>query len=292
MMIVIPENASPASNSIGADSLPYWGVHGSYGLGMRIQRNDKIYTSLSTANIGNNPEDSPIDWYFENPTNQTSFLDGFNNTQSMDTKDLVFVFNTKDANTVALFGIVGTSVSIELKDSFDDSIVYAKTIELEQWLIQDWWEYSYPTIIQERKVFFSIPPVLLGEMKITITTNEGLAKCGNLLVGKSQSLGCSQYGATVSLRSNTRRNRNSMGRVFLKKGASWDKIRLPVLIETQQVDMVLNVLRSIDGVPTLFVGDERGYGIKSLLVFGFFRDLDVPITVSKVIYNIEIEGVG
>lgn len=292
MTVVIPENTNPESNSIGADSLPYWSVHGSYSLGMRIQRDNKIYTSLSSTNIGNNPETSPIDWYFENPTNQTAFLDGFNNTQSMDNKDLAFEFNTQDANTVALFGLVGTSVFIELRDSFDDSVVYSETVEIEQWLIQDWWEYAYPTINQKRKLFFDIPPVLSGKLKITIATKEGLAKCGNLLIGKSQSLGCSQYGATVSLRSNTRRNRNSMGRVFLKKGASWDRMQVPVLIEEQQVDTVLNVLRDIDGVPTLFVGDERENGIKSLLVFGFFRDLDVPITVSKITYNIEIEGVG
>ena len=116
-----------------------------------------------------------------------------------------------------------------------------------------------------------------------------------MMYGRTSQIGLSLIypkNPLVSRRMFIKKERSPDGRIYIKPGVKYKRMHVPVMIETKAVDSVLQALDGINGIPSLFIGDEREEGFESLLVYGIFKDLDIPITIKISMYELIIEGVG
>ena len=263
-----------------------------YNIGDMVQLDDKLYECAADNTVGVNPPDDPITWLYKGAVNKMAMFDAYMNTETSYSGDIVVELGASDADAIGLFGLTATKVKVQVYDNTSASEIYNETIDLEITNITDWWEWSYNAPEYKRDIYLELPLAYDAKITVTIYALDGTAKCSHLSYGRTQSLGATLWGAAVSRRSNINKQRSADGHVYLSQGVSWKRMTLPVSISTGNIDAVEKRLGDIDGLPTMFIGDERDGGFESLLIFGFFRDFDIPISVTKSKYTIEIEGVG
>lgn len=288
-MTQAPQAQGIVTTNVPADATEVWQSATEYSSRDIVQYADNIYTSLADVNIGNIPSDNALLWYREYATNQKAMFDPYMDTVTENSGDIVLNIATSDCDIVALFGLWGESVHIEVMNNTTSEIVYDESINLVYYDITDWWEWTYNIPRYKKDIFAYIPMSYDETISVTIENRGGVSRCAYMTYGRTQYLGCTQWGSTTSRRSNVKKERYSNGHVYLEKGISWKRISVPVRLDTDRIDTVQDRLEEVDGVPTLFIGDET-QDFESLLVFGFYRDLDIPISITKSLYTIEIEG--
>ena len=292
MLIAPQQELNLISTNVPDNPEPTYDNTATYNKGDVVQLNDKLYKCMQDKTTEISPEIDRIIWDYLGAINKKAMFDGYMNTATKYTDNIVVELGVSDVDALALFGLIATSVTVQIWAITNNVEIYNKTFDLVSYNITDWWEWTYNPPEYKRGIFVNTPMVFDGKMTIAIAPNNDETKCSYLSYGRTKDLGATLWEATVSRRSNVRKDRSPSGHVFLQKGISWKRMNLPVAIDTSMVDIVENRLGDIDGIPTLFIGDEREGGFESLLIFGFFRDFDIPISVKKSKYNIEVEGVG
>lgn len=291
MLIALQRPVQLTNTNIPNNSESTWDKSTSYNEGDIVQYENYIYKAL-TANSNVEPDTDPTIWFKVGPTNKWAAFDGWTDTSTILNDDITYEFKTSDIDVIAFFDLYATSIKVELINNVDNSTIFLNTYDLEIYNVSDWWEWTYNTSFYKKDLAVFLPLVYDGTLKVTIYNRDGTTQISNIAYGRSENLGASLYGTTVSRRTTINKTRSPDGRLYTSIGNGYKKITVPVMIDTKLVDEVVRRLDEIDGIPTLFIGDEREGGFESLLVYGFFRDLDVPISLVKSRYEIEIEGVG
>ena len=292
MLIAPQQELNLISTNVPDNPEPTYDNTATYNKGDKVQLSGKIYECLQDNTTGANPKDNPIVWMYLETINKMKMFDPYMNTHTENEDNIEVSMSVSDVDVLGLFGIEADTVDITITNNLSGEEVFNKTITTTFYEITDWYEWTYANPKNNRKIFINLP-MYYSDATLTVKINKvgGIAKCANIAYGRSEFLGATLWGSTTSFRSNTTKKRNTAGYVFLQKGISWDRVSLDISVDTSLVDTVKRRLADTDGIPTLFIGDEREGGFESLLVFGFFRDFDIPISVSKSKYTIEVEGV-
>jgi len=294
-MLIVPnviQNLSFSTTLENDPNIPTYSDDSTYSVGYVVIYGNYVYSSLADDNKGNVPSENPLKWYQERPTNKWAMFDSFNDTQSVDNETITITVDAQFIEYFAMFGLYAETVYVKVEDANGD-IVFEKTYDTVQYNISDWWELIYDDGVPQKKLIDKIYPYEEQKITIEIRPLDGVAKCGNLIMGLSKYTGCTLTDAKISVRSTTVKDRRTDGRIIAKKGMAYDRIIVPVIVDTAMMDMVVDMFRDIDGVSTLFVADDRDNdSVKSLSVFGFFKDFEMDFGFNKSRYTIEIEGVG
>lgn len=279
------------SSNIDVDTATVFVPNTGYAIGTIVQYLGYRYESLSNIPV-NDPALSPTIWYPLGRVNQDKMFDAYTNTETISSGDIVLEIQSSDADTIALFGLYASSVKVEVVNNLTLETIYNKIEELEVFEIADWYEWTRDERIYKKDFYTQLPMFFDATITLTIKSRDSLVKCSHFAIGKSKNLGCTQWGATVSRRSNITKERSKDGHIYLSQGISWKRMSVPVRVPTNNIDVIENRLGEIDGIPTLFIGDDREDNLKSMLVFGFFREFDISIGIARGSYTLEIEGVG
>ncbi|MFK5975359.1 MAG: hypothetical protein QM493_02515 [Sulfurovum sp.] len=291
MLIAPSVDYTILSSNIDVDTAIEFVPNTGYATGTIVKYSGYRYESLSNVAV-ESPLLAPIVWYPMGRVNQDRMFDAYTNTETVSSVDIVLEIKSSDVDAVGVFGLYASSVEIEVTNNYSAEVYYSHIEDLETMDINDWYEWTVDEREYKQDFFVQIPILFDVTIKLIIKMRDGVVRCSHLSLGKTKNLGCTQWGATVSRRSNIKKERSGDGHVYLAQGISWRRMSVPVHIDIDYVDIVGNRLAEIDGIPTLFVGDDRENNIKAMIVFGFFRDLDINISVARGKYNIEIEGVG
>ena len=294
MLVVPQQEINILNNNIPDNNEPIWDSDTTYNKDDLVQFKNYVYQSLMDENKGNQPDISPLAWYKIYPINRWALFDGWTDTQTIYDGDDDYIYyevKTSDVDYIAFFNLYGSKVRIELLDS-DDNVFYEEEKSLITYNISDWYEWTYNSPIYRKNIAFNLPMLYDGKLKFYVYKRDGIAKVGNCAYGRSQNIGVSLYGARVSRRNIIKQSRDEFGRLYTSLQGQYQKINVPVMCDTGMVDSIVNKLADIASVPTLFIADEREGGFETLLVYGIYKDFDIPISVVKSRYEIEIEGVG
>jgi len=295
MLVVPQQEINILDNNIPDNSEPVWESSTTYNKDDLVQYGNYVYKSLIDSNSGNQPDISPLAWYKVYPINRWALFDGWTDTQTIykgDDDCIYYEVKTSDVDYIAFFNLYGSKVKIELLDS-NDNLFYEEEKSLITYNISDWYEWTYNPPIYRRNIAFNLPMLYDGKLKFYIyKRSDGIAKVGNCAYGRSQNIGVSLYGARVSRRNIIKQSRDEYGRLYTSLQGQYQRISVPVICDTGMVDSIVNKLADIASVPTLFIADEIEGGFETLLVYGIYKDFDIPISINKSQYEIEIEGVG
>lgn len=260
----------------------------------------RLYRALiSTAsyppdNIG---KDAP-EWEDLGSTNRYMMFDSYINTMSvadgseaLDPGKIVFEINSSGQDTIGLFNIFGTTVSIKVKDG-SGAVIATAGYDLSL-IIHDWEEYFYSGFDYENDLIYSFPRYLKSSIEITIEHSAAgkYPGLGFVIPGKRFYGGITTGKPDSGIMDFSTLSREDDGTIEFSPGAYAKTMKLTVRIDNNNYDKLQKTAALVRGRPTMFEGlEDQDYS--AFQVVGFIRNFDLILDDGrKSTCNLEIEGI-
>lgn len=252
-----------ASSTVAENDAAEWSTSATYAMGARVMRaaTHRVYESLVSANVGNDPAGVSGKWLDVGPTNRWSMFDEALGTSTTNANSIQVVLNAGSVNAVALLDVLASTVRVRATG-------YDRTVPAGTGAI----------------TFLDLP-ANPGTVTVTIA-GTGTVSVGTLLIGRVTTLGLTEASATAGITDFSRKDVDEFGDVTIVQRAWAKRMTASALIRTDAVDMVANRIAAVRAQPSLWIGQT---GLDSLTVYGFFKDFSIEVgeTVSKLALSIE-----
>ena len=280
------------SNAVEAYSP--WSSVTTYAKDAIVDYGSHYYISLVNSNLNNIPSVvGSTFWALVGPDNKHAMFDGQVSTDTTSTSPLIVTVETGIVNSVALVGLVGSSVNISVRDNGASPSVYSRTIGLDGTIITDWYMYFFEPFVQLGEVVLTdLPPYANAEITMTLTSGGSVA-IGELIFGTVYTLGAegTEQGATVGIIDYSRKDTDpDTGVTTFTRRAFSKRMSGQFLVANNQINAVQRILADIRAVPSVFIGSELT-DYAPLVVYGFYRDFSIDIAYpTKSWCRLEVEG--
>ena len=278
-------------STTATETYPTYSSATTYTLGSVVVYNTRLYESLVSSNIGNQPDTSPTKWLNISPDNKHAMFDSEVNTQTVATSSLTVVISPgKIIDSLAILNIVGTSLDVQIKDGPSGPIIYSKTINLDGSLIADWYNYFFSEFdYLDTVVLTDIPPYSTSYITITLTGGSNV-KIGSCVYGSIAEIGDTSLGVNFGIVDYSIKETNEFGNTTFVKRPFSKRMEPQVYVENSKLRIVNKILEEIRSTPTVWIGSEIP-GYEPLIMFGFFRDYSIDISYpSFSMLSLSIEG--
>ena len=287
-----PVTAAMLVSTTAVETYAAWAAVTAYVVGNKVIRTttNRVYARLIAGTTATAPESDTVNWADIGPTNQWAMFDSQISTQSEAASALTVVIKPGLCNSLCLYGLVGTMLTITMRDGLAGPVVYSYTKTLDGTVISDWYQYYFEPFVQLESVVLSdLPPY--GNAHITVSvTGTGVVKCGVLLVGTFYELGDAQYDATSGITDYSVKETDAFGVTTFVQRAYSDRISLNLMFPNSQLNKVKGVLKSLRATPCGWIGTDVD-GFEVLDAFGFYRDFNIVVRYPTTsLCSIEIEG--
>lgn len=290
---MILAGTSIAEPSVGETA---WVSGGTYAIGdLRIRTTTHKVYSCVQAHSGRTafPENDSAYWLEKSPTNRWSPFDSYTSTPATATTSLTYVLQPGYFNALAMYGLVGTSAAITVKNAPGGATIYSNTVSL----LEDplgWWEYLFlPTRQISKLILTDIPIRPTAELTIVITG----ATCavGMINVGDYKSIlgesvwGGTQQGAKAEPVSYSYIKTNADGTTTIVRRNAATSMRASVILPRAAADYALQCVQEVLDVPVSWVAtDANGYS--GLNVFGLGSGSLSYDTFNTATLDISVKG--
>lgn len=294
---VVMGDANLVSSNAPETEYAAWAVGTTYSVvasggtpGDRVIYQHKVYENVQAPNVGRTPGANPLYWLLVGPSNRWAMFDTEISSQTVLASPLTVVVKLGYVNSLGLFGLVGESVTVTVRDGLAGAIVYSVTKSLDGTNISDWYQYFFePTVQLTSAVFTNLPPYLDAHITVSISGTGNVA-CGVLTCGTVYDLGGTEFGATSSITDYSKKKTSDTGVTSFAKGKFSKKISARMELDNGQLNKVQSILEDIRATPVVFMGTDVT-GLELLNAFGFYRDFSIEIAYPTTSYcSIEIEG--
>lgn len=281
------------SSNVAETDYSDWSSGTTYALGDRVIVTSvhKVYESLQAGNTNHSPMTSPTWWIEVGPTNRWKMFDTSNSTQTTNSNSIVVTITPgKVINSVALLGLVATSVTIKLTDPVD-GIVYNKTTSLNNnGNINNWYNYFFDPIVRKTAVVATdLPAYGSAVLEITITNTGSTAACSVCIVGAVRYVGEGiNLGASVGIQDYSVKQKDDFGNYKLVQRSYSKRAKFSMAVLNTQIDALQDLLVDLRTTPCIWIGDDN---YTCTVVYGYYKDFDIVISYHLVSdCNLEIEG--
>lgn len=251
-------------------------------------------TAKASTNYGKNPATNPTYWVDAGSTNRWKMFDQSVQSQTTNAGTItVSLATTTLADTIAFLNVDASNIRVKVTHA-TDGVLYDKTATLTSYLgVSDWYSYFFTPINKQIDVLFQdLPKYAVVTIDITITKISGIAACGVCLLGSSRDISSEglgvESGAKISIDDYSVKTRDSFGNYTIVQRTFNRRADFTVVIESSNVDAVINLLSNYRATPVLYIG----YGdYKSTVVYGFYKSFEVEIAYKSISYcTIQLEG--
>mgnify|MGYP003498513904 CR=1 FL=1 len=256
----------------------------------------KIYECL-VGNTGAHPllnlTGITPNWLEYGSTNRWKMFDGEIGTSTSGTTPLTVKLKPGPITSVALLELVGTSVTVSMKDQAAGTTVYNQTITLDGTLIVDWYSYFFEPYRQLTEVVLTdLPSYGKPELTMTVTgTASTTVSCGVAIVGNAYSLGETEYGASFGIIDYSVKSTNAFGVTTIVKRKYSKRMDARLALLNTDLNRVQQLLASLRSTPVLWVGTDIAT-YSPLNVYGFYKDFTVEVAYYTTSYcSLQIEGI-
>jgi len=282
-----------ASNAVEAYAA--WSAATTYSANQKVDYETNYYNSLVNTNTNNIPDVvASTFWELIGPDNKHAMFDGQVSTETTKaTSPLIVTISPSIVNSVALLGLTGKTVKIEMRDGGASPPVYSRTVDLEGSIILDWYMYFFEPFEKLSEVVLTdLPPYSNGQITMTLSSGGNVA-IGEMLVGTVYALGdmALEHGATIGIIDYSRKDTDpDTGLTTFVQRAYSKRMSGQFLIENGSISGVQKILSGIRAVPSVYIGSEvTDYA--ALIVYGFYRDFSIDIAYPTHSFcRIEVEG--
>jgi hypothetical protein len=251
----------------------------------------RLYQRLVPGTTATSPELDTTNWLDIGPTNKLAMFDSEISTLTTATTTLTTVLAPGYVNSLALFGLVGQTLTVTVRDGLAGPVVYGPSvIALDGTIIADWYQYFFEPSVQLAEVALT-DLVPYQDAHITITLDgTGTVECGICLIGTFYMLGDTEFGATVSIIDYSRKETDTFGVTTFVRRAYSKRMNARMMLDTAQINKVQRVLADLRATPCAWIGTDES-GFEPLTVYGFYRDFSIDVAYPTKSYcSLEIEG--
>lgn len=282
-----------SSNAVETYSV--WSSATTYSKDQKVDYGTHYYNSLVNTNLNHLPDEvGSTYWELIGPDNTHAMFDGQVSTETTKaTSPLTVTVACGIVNSVALVGLVGSSVNITVRDNGASPPVYSRTIGLDGTIITDWYMYFFEPFVQLGEVVLTdLPPYALGRITMTLSGG-GAVAIGEMIVGTAYVLGAegTEQGANIGIIDYSRKDTDpNTGVTTFTRRAFSKRMSGQFLVANNQINGVQRILADIRAVPSVFIGSELT-DYAPLVVYGFYRDFSIDIAYpTKSWCRLEVEG--
>lgn len=284
-------DAQIVSSNVPETDYPAYSPATDYAVGSKVIDGHVIYECVQQPNVGHTPASNPLYWAVRGPTNRWAMFDTEVSSQTAIANTLTVVIKPGYINSLGLFGLEGSSLTVTVTDGATGPVVYDRTLNLDGTLIIDWYQYFFEPSVQLGEVVLTdLPPY--GNAYITVTiTGGGTVKCGILAVGTVYVIGDTQRGATARIIDFSRKVTDpNTGATSLEKRKFSKAMTSTMEVPNVALNKVQRLLADLRATPCIWIGvDAATY--EPLTIFGFYRDFSLEVAYSTTSYcSLEIEG--
>lgn len=299
MNVIVPRPVTLISSNVPNGPHPPWSSAVTYSVSDRVYDDSttphRIYESLLNSNNGKTPPEHPDSWVEVGSTTRWAMLDTMVSSTTTNLDTISVTLNASKVDRIALFGLVGESVRIVARNGATVIEDTTLSLRLDDQSVS-WSDYFFSDIEYRTRLIRTIPGYYANlEIDITITAATGTeAACGHCILGRSQFIGLTEWGAKVGIDDYSRKTINDWGETYLQQRAYADTLSIDLWIDTQtsgaEVDRLQRILSSLRATPCVWDANndtER----QALIVFGFFRDFSLVVPYATISHcSLEIEG--
>jgi hypothetical protein len=270
-----------------------WSAATAYAMDDRVilASTQRVYQRLVAGTTATSPELDAANWLDVGPTNKWAMFDSEISTATTATTTLTVVLKPGYVNSLALYGLVGQTLTVTVRDGLAGPVVYGPSvIALDGTIIADWYQYFFEPSVQLAEVVLT-DLVPYQDAHITITLDgTGTVECGICLIGTFYTLGDTEFGATVSIIDYSRKETDTFGVTTFVRRAYSKRMNARMMLDTAQINKVQRVLADLRATPCAWIGTDES-GFEPLTVYGFYRDFSIDVAYPTKSYcSLEIEG--
>lgn len=242
-----------------------------------------LYRSLVAGNIGNALTDT-TKWQAYGATNAHAMFDAVYGSQTSNADTIVIVLTPGVLiNSLYLGNVDAASVTVSQSISG-----WSSTQILNKHPVTNWYDFWYEPLYRETNVVFTdIPPYINGVLTVTIDNTGGTAKCGVVEIGKSVTLGKTQWDCVGSNISYSGTTTDVFGNTTFVPRASAPRLNFEVKILAGFESEAHRLLTLYTDQEMVFIGSSL-YGIT--MVYGFLGTFTVPVSNTGKTASIEVKG--
>ncbi|MGZ8339149.1 MAG: hypothetical protein ACXW2U_05490 [Telluria sp.] len=281
-----PESSPTWWKPLGTVYAPYSGGT-TYALGDKVSsigaEVHELYESLVAGNVGN-PLTDATKWLSLGRTNRHKMFDKVVNSQTSAPEQIVVTVAPGEfANTLTLLNVDGASVTVEQSVSG-----YSLTKSLVRHDVLNWYDFYYEEPVRTGDVVFdSIPPYLTGNLTVTVSNPGSTAAIGGFFVGKSRTIGSTQWELDGGVLSYSSTNTDNFGNITMLKRPNAKRLNFPVRIPTGFESEAFRLLSLYTDVEMVFIGWAD---CAMTLAYGYLGQWSVPVSNSGKNAQIEVRG--
>ena len=289
--VILPSDTPPivggwvklnATSLVAEDATLAW-VSGTYAVGdeRHVVATRRVYKCAVAGTSTISPELDPTRWVDMRPTNKWAAFDFYQNTKSTSTSDLYFEFLCGDffVNSIAVFGIIGNYVRVEVFDTTGASI-YVKTQSAMRDAV-DWEDYFFGITLYKDNATDTLLPIGVGyKIRVTIIgSGSNTRSVGTICVGRKMSIdgdswGGTQWGASVNLVSRSSNTVNTDGTIKIVSRGTYKIIDCDVIVPNEYMDTSAQIIKDTLGVPCAWIATDYEKA-NELRVFGIVKESPV-----------------
>jgi len=266
-----------------------------YALGDYSYSEHRVYQSLQASNTGHTPLTSPTWWLDVGPTNRYAMFDTSRNTASYKASPITIVLTPGERfDTLGLVSLIGESVNLTITSGGSEIYNTTKSLVVTSYM-DDWYEYftagfRYKTVL----IFPNLPAVTNMIATITITTTQGFAACGGLVIGNALDLGAVQYNPNIGANNYSRIERDIYGTAVLTPRRSVPKVSMTTWLEKAKLDDAVAFRDIANATPILYAGvtDVDNSYFQSMVVLGVYKQFSFDLAfTSHAVVSLELEEI-
>jgi hypothetical protein len=292
MKVIKPVTVTPAMlvSSSATEAHSDWAIGTTYALDAKVLRNYRIYQCIQGPSTGNTPETSPLYWTDIGPTNKWAMFDNQISTGTTAATTLTVVLDPGYINSIALVGVEGSSVTVTALDEPSGATVYSKTVNLDNAIITDWYQYFFePFSLFGDVVLTDIPTY--SALRLTVVITGATIEVGNISVGTMYFLGKTDYGATAGIIDYSRKDTSATGVTTFTQRNYSKRMGARMMLDTSKINLVQRVLADVRATPCVWIGSDDTSTYAPLVVYGFYRDFSIEVAYHLLSYcSLEVEG--
>ena len=273
---------------------PAWQAAQSYPMEARVQRSGRVYESQVAANQNHDPAaDDGTRWLNVAPANPVAMFDAFNQTQTVaDGAIAVELAPPGIVDALALLNLDAASVEVVMTDAIAGE-VYRRSFDLVSPanVGSDFYAWCFEPIVRRTDLHVEgLPAFTDPRVAVTIALPGGVAKCGNLVIGRQRELGATAYGFGFGIIDRSRKDEDDFGNITIVERPFRATGSFEVIVRRNMVDEVGRLLRQHRAQPIVYVGTGS---FASAIYYGFFRDFRLVVeNHAEAKLSIEIEGIS
>ena len=231
----------------------------------------QTHTGRTTA-----PESDPAYWDDVGQTLRWAPFDQYVSTGATATTTLTYVLKPGYFNAFSLYGLVGTQISITLKDATGGSTIYSYSGAL----FDDpagWYEYLFIAPTPVTKLARSNLPIRPeAELTITVTAATGqpvgigMIVVGDLvdLVGDLAEFGGTEYGSMAEPVTYSYIKTDEFGNTTIVRRHRSTNMAANIVLPSERTDEALRQIQEVLDVPVAWIAKPNRSGFQGLNVFG------------------------